>query len=125
MASVAEGARVWLVPDAYIPPTSSGRLTSHEAICVLNVGEREARLSVSFYFADRDPIKDVRVSVPAERTRHIRTDAPDELDGAVLPKGVPYAIRVESDVPVTVQYSRLDTTQEALALMTSIAYPAG
>ncbi len=125
MTSASEGARVWLVPDAYIPAESSGTLTSHEAICVLNAGESEAHLSVSFYFADRDPIKDVRVSVPAERTRHIRTDAADELGGAVLPKGVPYAIRVESDVPVTVQYSRLDTTQEALALMTSIAYPAG
>ena len=30
---------------------------------------------------------------------------------------------VESSVPVVVQYSRLDTAQAELALMTTIAYP--
>jgi hypothetical protein len=119
---VSSGARVWLVPDGYIPPHSTGQLPSHEAICVLNCGGEEARLSISFYFEDRDPIRDLRVTVGSERTRHIRTDLSEHLDGAEIPRGVPYAIRVESDVPVTVQHSRLDTSQEALALMTTVAY---
>jgi hypothetical protein len=119
-----EGARVWLVPDGFIPARSTGALTSHEAICILNSSEREASLSLSFYFEDRAPIKHVQVSVPPERTHHIRTDVPEQIAGTVIPKGVPYAVRIESDVPVTVQHSRLDTSQEALALMTSIAYPA-
>lgn len=115
-----EGARVWLIPDGYIPEESSGSQESHEAICVLNTSTEEARLSISFYFEDRDPIKDVAVVVPPERTRHLRTDG---IDGAMLPRGVPYAIRVESTVPVTVQCSRMDTTQPALSLMTALAYP--
>jgi hypothetical protein len=120
---MSEGARKWLIPDAYIPERSNGELSSHEAICVLNTGRTDARLSISFYFEDRDPIKDVGVLVAAERTLHIRTDLPKQLGGTEIPKGVAYAIRVSSDAPVSVQHSRLDTSQEALALMTTIAYP--
>jgi hypothetical protein len=120
---MSEGGRTWLIPDAYIPEQSRGDLVSHESICVLNTGERSAHLSMSFYFEDRAPIKDVGVVVPAERSVHIRTDVPEQLDGAEIPRGVPYAIRVASDVPVCVQHSRLDSSQEALALMTTIAYP--
>jgi hypothetical protein len=114
-----EGASVWLVPDGFIPEESSGSQVSHEAICVLNTSAEEARLSISFYFEDREPVKDVAVTVGAERTRHIRTDS---LDGAEIPRGVPYAIRIESSVPV--QCSRMDTTQPALSLMTAMSYPA-
>ena len=117
---MSEGARVWLIPDGYIPQESSGSQESHEAICVLNTSDEEARLSISFYFEDREPIKDILVTVPPERTRHVRTDA---IEGVTLPRGVPYAIRVESNVPVTVQCSRMDTTQPALSLMTAMAYP--
>ena len=117
---MSEGARVWLVPDGFIPEESTGAQESHEAICVLNTSAEQARLSVSFYFEDRDPVKDVVIIVPPERTRHIRTD---KMDGVEIPRGVPYAVRVESSVPVTIQCSRMDTTQPALSLMTAMAYP--
>lgn len=121
--SRSEGARVWLIPDGYLPVESTGAQISHEAICVLNASERPARLLVSFYFEDRDPIKDIEVVVPAERTRHVRTDLPEQLGGVELPRGVSYAVRIEGDVPVVVQHSRMDTSQEALALMTTLAHP--
>jgi len=70
---MSEGAKVWLVPDGFIPEESTGVQESHEAICVLNISAEQARLSISFYFEDRDPVKDVGVIVPPERTRHIRT----------------------------------------------------
>jgi hypothetical protein len=117
---MSEGARVWLVPDGFIPAESTGAQESHEAICVLNTAAEQAWLSISFYFEDRDPVKDVEVVVPPERTRHIRTDG---IDGVEIPRGVPYAVRIESSVPVTIQCSRMDTTQPALSLMTAMAYP--
>jgi hypothetical protein len=120
---LSEGAYVWLIPDGYIPEESTATLLSHESICVLNAADEQAHLSITFYFEDRDPIRDVRVTVPPERTRHIRTDFPEHLGGATVPKGVPYAVRVACDVPVTVQHSRVDTSQEALALMTTMAHP--
>src|SRR5918999_3636141 len=117
---MSEGAKVWLVPDGFIPEESTGAQESHEAICVLNTSTEQAWLSISFYFEDRDPVKDVTLLVPPERTRHIRTD---KMDGVEIPRGVPYAVRVESSVPVTVQCSRMDTTQAALSLMTAMAHP--
>jgi hypothetical protein len=120
---LSEGAYVWLIPDGYIPEESTATLLSHESICVLNAADEQANLSITFYFEDRDPIRDVRVTVAPERTRHIRTDLPEHLGGATVPKGVPYAVRVACDVPVTVQHSRVDTSQEALALMTTMAHP--
>jgi hypothetical protein len=119
---MSEGAKVWLIPDGFIPEESSGAQESHEAICVLNTSAEEARLSISFYFEDRDPVKDAEAVVPPERTRHLRTD---RIDGVELPRGVPYAIRVESSVPVVVQCSRMDTTQAALSLMSAMAHPVG
>ncbi len=120
---MSEGARVWLIPDGFLPEESSGMQESHEAICVLNTSTEEAQLLVSVYFEDREPIKDVRVTVPPERTLHVRLDLPEHLGGVSIPVGVPYALRVESNVPVTVQHSRMDTSQEALTLMTTMAHP--
>jgi hypothetical protein len=122
---VAEGARVWLIPDGFIPDTSLGSIDSHETISFLNTSANDAQVRITFYFSDREPIKDVRVTVPAERTRHIRTGNAEVLGGAAVPAGVPYAVRIESDIPISVQHSRLDGRQEALGLMTTIAYPLG
>ena len=120
---MSEGARVWLIPDGFLPVESSETQESHEAICVLNTSLEEARLLVSVYFEDREPMKDVRVIVSPERTLHLRLDQPEHLNGTTIPRGVPYALRVESSVPVTVQHSRMDTSQEALTLMTTMAHP--
>lgn len=119
----AEGARVWLIPDAFLPVESSGVIDSHEAISFLNTSDRDAHVLLTFYFADREPISGVRLTVAAERTRHVRTGDSAALGGFAVPRGVPYAFRVESDVPIAVQYSRLDSRQAALGLMSTVAFP--
>ena len=43
-------------------------------------------------------------------------------NGETVPRGVPYAVLVKSNVPVVVQYSRCDTTQPELAFMAVMAY---
>ena len=119
------GHTTWYIPDGYLPPHSvPGDLVSHEAVCVLNVTENEAHVTLTFYFENREPIRDVRCTVPGERTLHIRLDKPEMLGGVTIPTGEPYALRVESNVPTIVQHSRLDVTQPALALMTTMAFPA-
>jgi hypothetical protein len=47
---------------------------------------------------------------------------PGSLGGVELPRGVPYAYEVESDEPVVLQHSRLDTTAGGYTLFTTIAY---
>jgi len=116
------GHQLWYIPDGYIPATSSGSLTSHESICVLNCGGGDALLRITIFFEDRDPLDNIMVVVPSRRTKHIRTSSL-QSEGRSIPVDVPYAIEVQSDVPVIVQYSRLDTTQAENALMSVIAYP--
>lgn len=118
------GHRTWFIPDGYLPPTSyTGSLMSHEAVCVLNPGDSEATVRLTIYFEDREPLRDLVNRIPGERTLHIRLDKPEHTGGQHLPTGVPYAIKVESDMPIIVQHSRLDATQPALALFTTMGYP--
>lgn len=115
------GKTQWFIPDGFIPTTITGVLESHESVCVLNCTNRDATLLFTIYFEDRNPIENVEAVVCARRTRHIRTSH-IEKNGTFIPTGVPYAMEVTSDIPVIIQYSRMDTTQEANAIMTTIAY---
>jgi hypothetical protein len=118
----ARGEKHWFIPDGFIPPDSTGALTSHESVCVLNCSSEEALIRFTIFFEDRDPIEDILVVVPGRRTKHIRTSSLAKND-QVIPIGVPYAIEVLSDIPIIVQYSRLDSTQAENTLMSTIAYP--
>ena len=51
-----------------------------------------------------------------------RLDKIKNADGVAIPHEVPYAILVESSVPVICQHSRMDVTQAEMTLMTTIAY---
>ncbi|MCR2806474.1 sensory rhodopsin transducer [Paenibacillus soyae] len=118
----ALGEKHWIIPDGFIPPDSSGNLTSHESVCVLNTSSEEAMLLFTVFFEDREPLENMMFVVPARRTKHIRTSALHK-GGTGIPVGVPYAIEVRSDIPVVVQYSRLDSTQAENALMSTMAFP--
>ena len=119
------GHKRWIVPDGYIPPESTGAsrpLVSHDAICILNCGSKDAHIKVTVFFSDRDPAGPYSLKVSAMRTRHVRFN--ELTDPEPIPHGTDYASVIESDVPVIVQHTRLDSRQAALALMTTIAYPA-
>lgn len=116
------GEKLWYIPDGYIPEKSSGDLTSHESICVLNTSSEDALLEITIFFEDREPMEKIRVVVGARRTKHIRTSSLQQ-EGMPIPVGVPYAIEIQSDVSIIVQYSRLDSTQAENALMSVMAFP--
>jgi len=117
------GAKVWLIPDCYYPSKSSGDFKSHEAICVVNPGKKDANIEITLYFEDRDCIGGFKAVCKAERTNHIRMDMIKNDKGEGVPQGVPYAAMVKSDVDIVVQYSRMDTSQAEMALMTTMAFP--
>jgi hypothetical protein len=118
------GAKTWYIPDAYYPEGgTAGPYVSHEAVCALNTGGQDAHIRLTLYFEDREPMSGFEAVCTAGRTHHIRLDKLKDTDGKGIPRGVPYAIVAESDCDVVVQYSRLDTTQAEMALMTVMAYP--
>lgn len=108
------------IPDCYWPGASHGSYLSHESICVLNTEDRPAHLALTLYFEDREPLDGFAVLVGARRTRHIRMDALISERGDRVPRDTPYAVLLESDEDVAVQYTRVDTTQSELALMTTV-----
>ncbi len=116
------GRKTWLIPDCFLDPVSN-RQVSHEAICVINTSEVTAEIKLTLFFEDRGADTSFSSSCPSMRTHHIRMDKLKNAEGEGIPLGVPYAMLVESNTPIVVQYSRLDTAQPELALMTTIAYP--
>lgn len=119
------GRRVWAIAEGYIPPSSSSdtrELTSHETACILNAGKQAAHVEIMIYFADRAPVGPYKVEVPAERTRHVRFN--DLKDPAPVPVNTDFSSVISSDVPIVVQHTRLDSRQAALALLSTMAFPA-
>lgn len=121
-----DGATVWFIPDAYLatPIDDDPGYKNHEAICVINATSQDAHLLLDFYFADRDPHEDVAITIAAKRCVHLRMDIPEQIGGIELPLDTPYGVRVRSDVPIVVQYSRMYATTRNISLMTTMAHPA-
>jgi len=116
------GSKTWFIPDGFIPVESSEDLISHEAVCLLNCNNEIAEIYFTIYFEDQDPLVDIEVLLEGNRTKHLKTKLIKQGDKGI-PKGVPYAIKVSSNIPIIVQYSRMDTTQPANTLMTTIGHP--
>lgn len=111
----------WFIPDCYWPDGGTDApYVSHESICVLNTGDIDATLLITLYFEDREPQAGFVATCGARRTHHVRLDKLLDDKGRAIPRGIPYAVRMQSSVPVYVQYSRLDTTQPNMAFMTAI-----
>ncbi len=117
------GRKRWAIAEGYIPGWSHGpepQMTSHETACLLNVSDQEAHVEIRVFFADREPAGPYRVTVPARRTRHVRFN--NLTDPEPIPNETDYASLIESDVPIVVQHTRLDSRQADNALITTIAY---
>ena len=120
------GCKTWAIAEGYIPGWSHGEgseLISHEAFCILNATDQEARVELTIYYADREPAGPYRMTVAARRTRHFRFNDLD--DPEPVPHATSYASVFESNVPVVIQHTRLDSRQAETALMTTMAYPGG
>ena len=120
------GRMRWAIAEGYIPGWSHGpepEMTSHETVCILNATNQDAHVEIRIYFADREPAGPYAITVPARRTRHVRFN--DLTDPEPIPKSTDYASVIESDVPIVVQHTRLDSRQADNALITTIAYADG
>ena len=120
------GHTEWVIAEGYIPAYGNGpepQFTSHETACILNTTDQDAHVEIMIYFSDREPVGPYRVTVPARRTHHMRFN--DLTDPAPIPLDTDYASVFESDVPIVVQHTRLDSRQAENALMSTVAYASG
>jgi hypothetical protein len=118
----AIGRRRWAIAEGYIPSQSVSQeraLVSHETACILNAGDREANITLTVFFTDREPVV-YRVTLTARRTLHLRFN--DLADPAPIPLDTDFSSVFESDVPIVVQHTRLDSRRAEISLLSTTAY---
>ena len=89
----------------------------HETACILNTDDRPAHIRITIFFADREPVGPYLVTVPPRRTLHLRFN--DLERPAPIPRDTPYSSLFESDVPIVVQHTRLDSRHAEVSLSTT------
>ena len=118
------GVTQWVIAEGYIPSWSHGpepQFTSHETACILNTGDQDAHVAVTIYYSDREPVGPYQFVVAARRTKHVRFN--DLTDPEPIPLDTDFASFIESNVPIVVQHTRLDSRQAENALLSTIAFP--
>ncbi len=118
------GAKTWVIAEGYIPPESHGpspQMISHETVCMLNASDSDAHVEITIYYKNREPVGPYRLLVPARRTLHARFNNLD--DPEPIPRDTDFSSVIRSDVPIVAQHTRLDSRQDANALLSTIAYP--
>ena len=124
------GKKSWIVPDGYIPllteddQNNVNNYLSHECVCIVNTGSKDARINLTIYFEDADPKFVKGITVAAQRCWHLRMDELMIEGQPAIERAVPYSLLLESNEPVVVQMSRLDTTQNNMSFLSTMAYAA-
>jgi hypothetical protein len=119
------GVKEWVIAEGYIPPESHGpepEMLSHETVCLLNAGDKDANVEITIYYSDREPVGPYQLTVPARRTRHVRFN--NLRDPEPIPRDTDFSSIIRSDVPVVAQHTRLDSRQAENALLSTVAYPS-
>jgi hypothetical protein len=121
MASL--GHKRWAIAEGWIPSQSSfsePSLVSHETACILNAGDQTAHVRITVFFADREPAGPYLVTIAARRTLHLRLNDLDRPEPT--PRDTAYSTVFDSDVPIIVQHTRLDSRRPEVSLLSTIAY---
>ena len=121
--NLSMGAKRWAISEGYIPGASHGpepQMTSHETACLLNVSNDPAHVRITIFYSDREPGGPYQITVSPRRTSHVRFN--DLKDPEPIPKDTDFSSFIESDVPIVVQHTRLDSRQAENALLSTMAY---
>lgn len=102
------GKKVWIFPDAELPPIGVSCIPGHESIIITNTGKKDAHIKITLFYADRPPVRDICLTVSAERVRCLRTNKEKDFGMHTAVSGEQYAIMLESDEAVVAQYGRAE-----------------
>ena len=116
------GKKVWIIPDCELPFEGEGILKGHESVIIVNDSDVDAEINVKLYFTDKDSYNDIKWTVGAKRVRCFRMNNIEDMCGFSVPHETQYAMKVESNTPIVLQYGRLDNRQINLAYYTTLGY---
>ncbi len=118
----AVGKKVWILPDCELPQAGEGVAKGHESVIIVNDSNRDAEISVKLFFTDKEAYDNIKWTVKAGRVRCFRTNNIDDMCGFKVPFETQYAMKLESNCNIVVQYGRLDNTQANLSFYTTMGY---
>ena len=101
------GKKVWIFPDAELPPVGDNLIPGHESIIITNVCDKEAEIKITLFYTDKEPIS-FTTNVNARRVRCLRTNKESDFGQYTARFDEQYAIMLESSVPVVAQYGRAE-----------------
>ena len=78
---MAYGKKVWIFPDAELPPVGANLIPGHESVIITNVSDRNANIKVTLLYTDKDPVS-FYAEVAAMRVRCLRSN--EEKDFGAL-----------------------------------------
>lgn len=122
MANYGVGKKTWIIPDCELPHEGEGVMKGHESVIVVNDSDTDAQIHVRLFFTDRDSYDDITWTVGAGRVRCFRMNKPGDMSGYNVPYETQYAMKLESNCNIVVQYGRLDNRQTNLAYYTTLGY---
>ena len=102
------GEKVWVFPDAELPPKGVNCIPGHESIIIANTGNKDAHIKITLLYTDRDSVTITGITVCAERVRCLRTNDADVFGTHTAILEEQYAIMLESDEPIVAQYGRAE-----------------
>jgi hypothetical protein len=101
------GKKTWVFADGDLPPHGDTEPFGHEALMVVNNSNQKAELNLELLFEDKEPKKEIHLTVPAKRVHCFRMDQPLGVEQYTIPFGQ-YAVILTSSVEVVCLYGRLD-----------------
>ncbi|RVO58514.1 sensory rhodopsin transducer [Sinorhizobium meliloti] len=119
----AIGKTRWTIAGGRIPLESNGtepEFTSRDEIAVLNCCDSPARLRIHIHYADRPAVGPYEVEVAARRVRRIRFN--DLIFPEALPLDEDFGAVIDADIPVVVQFTRLDSGTASRSAVATAAY---
>lgn len=100
-----------------------GEIIGHEAIAVVNKGDKAAKLWVEIYYMDRASEKGFEFEILPERSHRIILGEEYKLNGSMkipVASNVPYSLKLISDGDLNIQFTRVDSRSQRLAVSTTV-----
>lgn len=118
----AIGKKRWIIPDCELPPAGDGVLKGHESVIIVNDNEEAVSIDVTLYFTEAPCYEGIRWTVAPKSVRCFRMNNTDDMCGYTVPLETQYAMKLESNGNIVLQYGRLDNRQTNLAYYTTLGF---
>ncbi len=117
------GNKKWIIPGVHIPLKSTGRepeMVSQDRIAILNLHTGPVKIRLTVYQTRMEPVSGYNLEIQGQRLKKIRIN--DLIDPYPLYLETDYALLIEADREVAIQFLRMNTGYGSAAIMGTMGY---